>query len=78
MTTSWAHAVRGHWSQAVQSNAGGALLAVVVFAVGCWSMLSVVRGQWATSVPSDRQLAALLTLVIVVTLIDWFYRLRAG
>jgi hypothetical protein len=78
MTTSWAHAVRGHFAQAVKSNAGGALLAMMAFALGCWFMISAVRGRWATPVPSDRQLAAVTTAVVLVTLIDWFYRLWGG
>jgi hypothetical protein len=78
MTTSWAHAVRGQWVRAVRSNVGGALLAAMTMVAVPWSLLSAIRGRWFRRPPSDRLLATLAILVVVVMLMDWVCRLLPG
>jgi hypothetical protein len=75
MTTSWSHAIRGEWRQAIGCNAGGALLAGMAMVAGPWLLASAIRGRWLVGRPSDRTLAVVATTVIVVTLLDWIYRL---
>lgn len=78
MTTSWAHAVRGHWLQAAKANSGGALLAAITMLAVPWLLLSAVCGRWLTRPPSDRELAGLAVGVVTITILDWIYRLSAG
>ena len=75
MTTSWSHAVRGQWWQAIGCNAGGALLAAMAMTAGPWLFVSAARGRWLVARPSDRLVAVLATAVIAITLLDWLYRL---
>ncbi|HEX5446079.1 MAG TPA: DUF2752 domain-containing protein [Pirellulales bacterium] len=75
MTTSWSHAVRGQWLASVRSNGGGAALAATAMIVGPWLVASAVAGRWLLRPPSDRAVAAVATGFIIITLIDWIYRL---
>lgn len=75
MTTSWSHAVRGHWLASVRSNSGGAALAAVAMIAGPWLVASAIAGRWLVRPPSDRVIAALAIGFITITLIDWMYRL---
>jgi hypothetical protein len=78
MTTSWAHAVRGHWLRAAESNAGGAVLAAAAMLAGPWLLISAARGAWWIGAPNDRALAVCAVGVVAITLIDWICRLRGG
>jgi hypothetical protein len=78
MTTSWAHAVRGHWLRAAKTNAGGAVLAAAAMLAGPWLLISAARGAWWIAAPNDRLLAACAVGVVAITLVDWIYRLRSG
>ncbi len=78
MTTSWAHMTRGHVVQAVQSNAGGALLALVAALLGPWLLTSGLLGCWLGGPPRETLTIAVGLAVIVVTLVDWSYRLTWG
>ncbi|HEV3338930.1 MAG TPA: DUF2752 domain-containing protein [Pirellulales bacterium] len=75
MTTSWSHAVRGQWLQAIGCNAGGALLAATAMLAGPWLLASAGCGRWLMGRPGDRTLAVFATALIAVTLFDWAYRL---
>lgn len=75
MTTSWSHAVRGHWIAAIRANAGGALLAATAMLAAPWLLLSAVRGRWLFGRPGDRTMAAVACVLIAATLLDWIYRL---
>ena len=75
MTTSWSHAVRGQWLQAIGCNAGGALLAAMAMVAGPWLLVSAMRGRWLVGRPGDRTLALIASAVIATTLFDWVYRL---
>ncbi len=78
MTTSWAHFTRGHVVQAVRANAGGALLALVAAMVGPWLLTSGLVGRWLGGPPRESLTMAVGLAVIVVTLIDWSWRLTWG
>ncbi|HVW38307.1 MAG TPA: DUF2752 domain-containing protein [Pirellulales bacterium] len=78
MTTSWSHAVRGHWLQACGTNAGGAALAAIALLAAPWLGVSAVCGRWWIGAPSDWGLACGALCVVAVTLIDWIYRLYSG
>ncbi|HVX13254.1 MAG TPA: DUF2752 domain-containing protein [Pirellulales bacterium] len=75
MTTSWSHAVRGHWLAALGANTGGALLAGMAMLAGPWLLASAVRGRWLIGRPGDRTLAVVACVLIATTLLDWIYRL---
>jgi hypothetical protein len=78
MTTSWAHAVRGHWLRSAQSNAGGAVLAAMAMVSAPWLLGSAGRGRWLLVAPSERVLAGAAVTVAGITLADWIYRLWQG
>jgi hypothetical protein len=78
MTTAWAHMTRGDVVQAVQANAGGALLALAAAWIGPWMLASGVAGRWLGGPPRESVTIAVGLAVIVVTLIDWSIRLTWG
>ena len=75
MTTAWAWLVRGEVIEACRTNAGGTLLAVLAIAGIPWLLGSAVRGRWLTRRPDDPTLACLAGIVLLVTLIQWGWRL---
>jgi hypothetical protein len=77
MTTSWSHAMRGQWRQALSSNAGGSLLAVAAAIAAAWCLISAISGRWLVA-HSERILAVLALLIAAVTLADWAMRLAMG
>jgi hypothetical protein len=77
MTTAWAHLVRGQWHDACRANAGGTLLAILAMAAAPWLLGSALRGNWLGVSPSGRVAAVLLTILALVTLIQWAFRLLA-
>lgn len=76
MTTSWAYMVHGQVVKAVQTNAGGALLAVIAAAVGPWLIGSGWRGRWIFGPPHETATLCVALAVVLVTLIDWIIRLQ--
>ena len=78
MTTSWAHATRGHWLRAFRSNAGGAMLAGLSMLVAPWALVSAARGAWTPGKPREAFWVAVAFSIVVVTLVEWFIRLRSG
>lgn len=76
MTTSWSHAVRGHWAASVRANAGGAVLAAAAMLAGPWLLASAAAGRWLVRPPSDRAIAITAVGLIVITMLDWVCRLK--
>lgn len=75
MTTSWSYVVRGQLLNAVQANAGGALLCVGVMIAATYFLTSGLRGRWIVRPPNEWVLALVATALVAVTLIDWAFRL---
>lgn len=78
MTTAWSHALRGQWPSAFRANAGGALLAAWALLAAPWMLASAARGRWIVRPPAEWMVAAAALVVVGVTLVDWYVRLRAG
>jgi len=77
MTTSWSHAMRGQWRQALSANVGGSLLAVAAVTAASLCLISAVCGRWLVA-PSERILAVVALAIAAVTLVDWAMRLATG
>jgi hypothetical protein len=78
MTTSWAHLVRGQLIAAGKANLGGMLLGIVAVASVPWLLGSAIRGRWLGWAPSSVVIAWLGSAIVLVTLIEWGFRLVAG
>ncbi len=78
MTTSWAHLTRGDVPGAVQSNVGGLLLGVIAMLAAPWLLVSALLGRWWFWSPSDCWALSVGGVVVVVTLLDWAWRLYHG
>lgn len=77
MTTSWAHFTRGQWWQSMRMNFGGFLLAC--FSV--WIAWLAMRVVWMARLPSlttQRRVTFASVTIVLVTLVDWLFRLAAG
>jgi hypothetical protein len=78
MTTSFAHLTRGHLAEAIEANAGGALLALVCAAQIPWCWWSVCRGRLVgVSQPTTGILTVLLA-VSGVSALNWLVQLISG
>jgi hypothetical protein len=66
---------RGHVVQAVQANAGGAILALVAATIGPWILASGLAGRWLGGPPRESFTIVVGMAVVVTTLIDWSLRL---
>jgi len=78
MTTAWAHLVRGEWVDAGRANLGGTLLGLLAMVAAPWLLGSAVRGHWLGLSPSGTAAAWVSITILLVTLIDWAFRLLAG
>lgn len=78
MTTSFSHLTRGHLVQAIEANAGGALLALVCAAQVPWCWLSACRGRLVGVSHPTKTLLAIVLVVTVVSLVNWGYQIFAG
>jgi len=78
MTTSWAWLVRGEVIEACRANVGGTLLAALAIAGVPWLLGSALRGRWLTRRPNDLTLAGLVGGMLLVTLVQWGWRLSCG
>lgn len=78
MTTSWAHMMRGHIVAAMQTNAGGALLALAAAVCGPWLVGCGLFGRWLVGPPREGLTLALGLTIIVVTLTQWTLRVALG
>lgn len=74
MTTSWAHAVRGQWSEGFEANVGGMLLAlgdgiaIAVMSAATWLGRWPHRG-WAVAAAWG------MVLIWTVLIAQWVHRL---
>jgi hypothetical protein len=75
MTTSWSYFVRGRVIQAVKSNSGGTLLAALAAVGGPWLLVSGIAGKWFWRRPNEWVAVGVAVAVVVVTMVDWGYRL---
>jgi len=64
--------------QALASNSGGTLLALTSTVAGPWMFVSGVLGRWWLRQPNEWFVVAVAAIVVVVTLIDWGYRLAGA
>jgi hypothetical protein len=77
MTTAWAHLVRGEWFDACRANMGGTLVGLLAMVAVPWLLGSAIRGDWLVISPDGRVAVGILTVVLLVTMIDWAIRLLA-
>jgi hypothetical protein len=77
MTTAWAYLMKGQWQNACRANAGGTLLGVLAATAVPWLLGSAIRGTWLGGPMRDTVIAWIATVVLLVTLIDWAFRLWA-
>jgi len=75
MTTAWAHLVRGELADALLANVGGTILAVLAVAAVPWLIVSAWRGRWLLWTPGGRIMACGASLIMLITLVDWVFRL---
>ena len=75
MTTAWACAAHGQVLRAFRANAGGAMLAVAAMLAMPWLLLSAVLGRWLVRPPSSQWIALGVSIVGMVTLVQWIIRL---
>ena len=67
--------VRGEWHDACRANMGGTLLAMLAMVAAPWLLVSALRGNWLGVAPSGRVAVVMLTILLLVTSIDWAIRL---
>lgn len=77
MTTSWAYFVRGRVIQAAKTNSGGTLLAALAALSGPWLIVSGIAGRWFWRRPNEWVAVGMAVAVVVVTMVDWGYRLSS-
>ncbi len=77
MTTSWAHMIRGQVFPSFSANSGGALLALTAMCAGPWLLFSGLFGRWVISPPNEAVVFIMGATILVVTLVDWAFRLTA-
>jgi hypothetical protein len=75
MTTSWAYMTKGRVIRSFSANAGGALLALTAAFAGPWSLWSGLRGKWLWGPPNEKVILVVASTILLVTLLDWSYRL---
>jgi hypothetical protein len=75
MTTAWAYLVHGELLRAFQANCGGVLLAVLDMIAAPWLVISAVRGRWLGWKPNGIVVAYVSTVILVITLAQWVFRL---
>ena len=78
MTTSWAYATHGQWSNALRMHVGGTLLAVAAALTSVGAIFTAVRGQWLLRQPSEAALIALVAVATALVLSEWMVRLWMG
>lgn len=73
-TTAWAHALRGHFAQAVETNLGCAVLLLFVVTGVPWSLISAAKGRWLLRRPAPKLLLIVGTAWMAVLVFDWLRR----
>ena len=75
MTTAWVHLVHGELLSAFRASSGGTLLAGLAIVAIPWLMISALGGRWLGWKPNGKALACISTLIIVIMLVQWGFRL---
>lgn len=78
MTTSFAHLTRGHFSQAVQANPGGAALGCACAALIPWCWWSAFRGRLVGISQPTISLLAMVLVVAGISLAHWLMQIFSG
>jgi hypothetical protein len=78
MTTSWAYATHGQWSDALRMHAGGTLLAVAAAVTSAGAIGASVSGKWPLRRPSEAAVIALVAVATALVLGEWMVRLWMG
>lgn len=78
MTTAWAHLTHGRVGQAVASNLGGTLLAILGILAVPWLLISAAANRYVGFRPSPTGVFALSSFLLLTTLADWFIRWSIG
>lgn len=78
MTTSWSLLMHGQVAQAVRTNFGGVLLAIVAALAGVGFLLSAALGRWIVKPPSELTLLIAGLIWLSFTLVDWGWRIVSG
>jgi hypothetical protein len=78
MTTAWAHLMRGEWCDAVRANLGGTLLGLMAIVAVPWLLASAACGKWLGLSPNAAAAKWGSLGIVLVTLINWIFRLLAG
>jgi hypothetical protein len=75
MTTAWADLMHGELFLAFKANTSGVLLAVLAMTASPWLLISAVRGCWLGWKPNGTATAYISTVIIVISLVQWVFRL---
>jgi hypothetical protein len=75
MTTSWANVVRMRLKDGLRANVGGVLLCVLDAAAVPWLLASAAFGRWFGGRFPGLAATWSAVAVLVITLIQWFWRL---
>jgi hypothetical protein len=78
MTTSWSNLTRGRVITALESNTGGVLLGLTSMLAAPWLLVSGIRGRWLLFSMNEKIALIGGSAIMVVTLIDWAWRLFSG
>jgi hypothetical protein len=75
MTTAWAYLMHGELLGAFRANSGGALLAFLAMVSVPWLTISAARGRWLGWKPNGKAVAYISTVILVILLVQWGFRL---
>ena len=78
MTTAWAWLVRGQVTDAFRVNAGGALLGMLAMVGAVGLMLSALGGRRLAWRPDGMRVTWAAVVVLLVTLVQWGWRLMSS
>jgi hypothetical protein len=67
--------MRGEIIQSLHANSGGMLLGLLALLAGPWLLISGMRGRWWIEQPQEWLAVAVTGSSLLVTLIDWSFRL---
>lgn len=78
MTTSFAHLTRGRFTQAIQANLGGAVLALVCAAQVPWCWWSACRGRLVGVSQPANCLVTIVLALVGVCIANWMVQIFSG
>jgi hypothetical protein len=77
MTTSFAHLMRGHFTQALHAHVGGTVLALACAVQVPWCWWSAYRGRLVGVSEPNQAVTFLIVAVVGVSLVHWVFQLAA-